>query len=278
MAPLSGSTRRWLQFRLRTLLAAMAVLGVIARWISQPILKVRREAAAVEAVKRASGWVEFGPKSKLPHWLGRFFDPEFGQPLIKLRFAGVVSDDDLAVLDELPDIQELYATGPKLTDAGLAHLEGLANLQTLLLPSARITDRGLEHLERLSYLRELDLDYTPLTDAGLKRLATLTNLRDLSLARTKITDEGLKSLGEIQGLEVLDVSETRITDDGLKSLAGLKALKSLNLTGTKITKAGRAQLKSLTQLAILQYNLGPDAEDHPPTDPFSPSSSNPFPP
>src|SRR5262249_23027597 len=62
-----------------------------------------------------------------------------------------------------------------LSDEGLAHVAPLKNLETLSLSSAGISDNGLQHLAGLTKLEALDLSQTKITDAGLKHLAGLTN-------------------------------------------------------------------------------------------------------
>ena len=63
-----------------------------------------------------------------------------------------------------------------LTDQGLAHLSGLRNLDELVIQGSRITDEGLGHLRGLTKLKQLWLVNTGASQAGVQRLrAALPN-------------------------------------------------------------------------------------------------------
>ena len=81
-----------------------------------------------------------------------------------------------------------------VTDDDLAHLRGLPNLESLEIHSPDITDAGLEHLKTLTTLKELNLHSTNVTDAGLEHLIGLTGLKTLNLHGTKIKPEGVDKL------------------------------------------------------------------------------------
>src|SRR5436190_15033492 len=66
-----------------------------------------------------------------------------------------------------------FAGNRDLSDDDLALLKHLPQLEVLVLSDTPITDRGLEHLKDLSQLRALRLDGTRISDAGLKHLAGL---------------------------------------------------------------------------------------------------------
>ena len=72
----------------------------------------------------------------------------------------------------------------QITDDGLANLKGLRNLELLDLRGTDITDAGLEHLKSLSKLQQLSLNYTNVTEAGVKALKdALPNLKDVSVGQ-----------------------------------------------------------------------------------------------
>ena len=59
-----------------------------------------------------------------------------------------------------------------MTDDGLAKLVHLQQLEELWLLDTAVTDAGVEHLAKLKNLRELDLILTQVTPQGVERLRT----------------------------------------------------------------------------------------------------------
>ena len=88
----------------------------------------------------------------------------------------------------LTNLQHLYLSDTKVSDAGLQHLANLTNLQHLYLGGPKVSDAGLQHLANLTNLQHLYLSGTKVSDAGLQHLANLTNLQHLYLSGTKVSD------------------------------------------------------------------------------------------
>ena len=66
---------------------------------------------------------------------------------------------------------------PRITDADLSILADLPNLKDLNLDHAPITDEGLKQIARVPGLQMLSLSETQMTDAGLAELGPLTGLK-----------------------------------------------------------------------------------------------------
>jgi internalin A len=81
-----------------------------------------------------------------------------------------VTDDDLARLSELVDLQWLSLYGSEVTDEGLSHLSGLPKLTLLNLTKTGITDDGVAALGRIGSLRTVHLTETKVTPSGVERL------------------------------------------------------------------------------------------------------------
>ncbi len=101
----------------------------------------------------------------------------------------VLTDDDLAVLQELGPVLELDIKSTGITDAGLKHLSPLTQLKRLHLEKTKITDAGLASINGLTELEYLNLYGTGVTDAGLAHLKKLGKLRNLYLWQTKVKFE-----------------------------------------------------------------------------------------
>lgn len=111
-----------------------------------------------------------------------------------------ISDSELLHLKGLPELTYLWIAGasdptkPHITDDGLAYLSDLFQLEELLAGYNPITNSGLQHLRNLDNLRVLALNYTLITDAGLESLAMLKNLKTLNVSGTKVTSAGVAKL------------------------------------------------------------------------------------
>jgi hypothetical protein len=210
--------RRWNQFSLRTLLIGVTLAGCGLGWLGIKIREARQQQAAVAAIEKAGGFVEYdylfgsqpdggrSPRLSGPAWLHSVLGDDF--------FRNVVSVDH---------------RGRSFGDADMAQLRGLTQLRRFGLCGARITDAGLEYLTELTKLQELHLAYCEgLTDAGLERLKGLRKLQFLNLVETEIDDAGLERLSGLTQLKKLYLANTRVTDAGVAKLQ--KALPRCEIT------------------------------------------------
>jgi hypothetical protein len=78
-----------------------------------------------------------------------------------------VSDTDLAGILHLTGLEELYLSGPRLTDAALSGISSHTNLKRIYLYQTSISDQGLIHLQRLPGLEGLTSSGNAITDEGL---------------------------------------------------------------------------------------------------------------
>jgi hypothetical protein len=106
-----------------------------------------------------------------------------------------VYDDDLAALDELPDIR-ILTFGPFISDRGLVHLQSLSQLWSLNMASSAISDAGLEHLASLQRLQYLAIQNANISDNGLAHLRELNSLVYLGLYETRVTRSGAVALSK----------------------------------------------------------------------------------
>jgi len=225
-------------------------------------------------------------------------------------------EDDLRQLREFPHLQRLTLEArDALSDEALAHLADLAELQRLSLCRTRINGTGLVFLKKLPALQELDLSYCrqlavdslvhlaecqslgtlsldqrgnrsanddnwrqalrirawdrghgdaqlaenrgEVGDEALMHLGRIKSLHRLSLRLSSLTDAGLASLQGLQQLEELDLSYTAVSGDGLRALATLPKLKRLVLDFTYVVDEDLAILKDFPQLVDLSLRGTP---------------------
>jgi Leucine-rich repeat (LRR) protein len=133
---------------------------------------------------------------------------------LDLSFAGV---DDLAMIAELPALEELTLQGNTIRD--FTPLLSLKRLQHLDLFRNSISSlKGIDSFHNLTYLQ---LRENAIQDVTF--VASLTHLERLYLEGNKITD--ITPLASLVNLEVLGLSGNRIKDiSALKSLTGLMGL------------------------------------------------------
>ncbi len=171
----------------------------------------------------------------------------------------------LGSLPELPRLKKL-TLGTGLTDEGLLCLRMLPSLEALMIGPSRITGTGLATLTNIPSLRVLELHQADLPApqdwAALGKLSLLERL-ELMHTRSKVTDAHVAGLVDLEALEDLTLSaivvrdrqaiaRLDVTDEGLTHLAKLKRLKRLSLTGAPITDEGLQKLATLPQLERLE--------------------------
>jgi hypothetical protein len=133
-----------------------------------------------------------------------------------------VDDETMQLIGKLTNLKVIslgYQSGMgfKITDNVLAYLKNLKNLESIVLYDANITDAGLMHLEDLKKLKFLNLTRTNITDAGLVHLKDLTNLKVIFLGYTRVSDAGLMHLKGLTNLKTI-VRGLRFTKAGMDEL------------------------------------------------------------
>jgi serine/threonine protein kinase len=148
-----------------------------------------------------------------------------------------ISNNSLANVAKLRDLQSLNVDGTDVTDEGFKQLE-LQKLGGLDLSDTRVTNQGLDYISSLmKRIDWLSLRGTDITDGGMSRLSSLRHLVTLNLSNTKLTDVGLAQIEELRlpRLSKIDVAQDEITNSGVIALSKITTLRTLNLNRTKIT-------------------------------------------
>ena len=129
--------------------------------------------------------------------------------------AGSFDDKQAALLAALAEnIVWLKLGDTKVSDQTLAEIAKLKNLQKLHLENTAVTDAGLKNLKNLPYLEYINLVGTAVSDAGLKDLTACKSLKQVYLWQSKATDAGVAALKQaLPGVEVvLGTTEQQIAD------------------------------------------------------------------
>ncbi|QDV23903.1 leucine-rich repeat domain-containing protein [Aureliella helgolandensis] len=114
-----------------------------------------------------------------------------------------LDDASMSSVGKMTTLKRLNLWRVALTDEGIAHLANLNNLEWLNLDNTRLSDAGVAYLSGMTKLKFLHLGSTSVSDAGLDALHPLTNLKDLKVTRTAVTAAGVEAVEQaIPGVSV----------------------------------------------------------------------------
>lgn len=132
-------------------------------------------------------------------------------PELQKLMIGRLRDEDLISLAKCEKLKrlELGLEGP-ITNEGLAHLAGLQNLEMLTIPGEGITDEGLVHLAGMEQLDMLTIR-GHITDAGLRQLAKYKSLGSVNINTTeRVSQAAMKQLHtSLPNLWMFSVNQNR---------------------------------------------------------------------
>jgi len=167
--------------------------------------------------------------------------------LVGLNFAYFtgppVTDEDVVLLKDLPELQHLILAKTATSADGLKHLKRLTKLTHLTLPDT-VEARGFKHISFLPSLISLSIHLGKKAELGLRELSHLPRLRFLRLHHD-VTNAGLKHLMSFGGLRKLEIWSEHLTDASVPLFEPLAHLASLEIRDCLITKKGEKALKKL---------------------------------
>jgi Leucine-rich repeat (LRR) protein len=196
--------------------------------------------------------------------------------LTSLRLSGAgVTDDVLAHIPAMTELQILEITNSQLSPGAVARLPRMPELTTVSLLGNTIDSHTLHWLSKLPRLRRLDIssvtyvpESVPLKSWRIRMLNALDlrhsdratailqslqteRLESLNVADCQLNDEDLSVLQKFPGLRDLVLSENPLTGSGLKALQN-QLLSHLDLSGSSVTDSG---LSCLSQRDFLPGSL-----------------------
>lgn len=184
--------------------------------------------------------------------------PENAAYLAKIRGLRVlhvsqdITDDVVAVLSGLSELEWLLIDGESLTDESLVHLGRLPKLRHLgVIPAGFRGESGASSLLPVTLEVLYITTRRGLDDRFVTALPPLPNLRHLHLRETWITDAALPKIGTFRALRELDLGNMELSDAGIAHLADLRRIEELDLDGSPITDIGFATLSKLASLEVL---------------------------
>jgi Leucine-rich repeat (LRR) protein len=276
---IGASTRRWyrfpfrLKFWLRTLLLGVLIFGSAVGWLASLVKRAHEQRRVVQRVESLGGKVSYDytlnwdrtdgkPSPPGNRFIRAIVGDDVYARVAAVHFMSPVSDVELQVVKELPDLTGIGIYDGTISSKGLENFQALGKLNSLNLTRTTVTTTDLSSSPIGSRLEQLSLGGAPVVDGTLLALPKLINLEGLQLIDASVTDNGLSSVGSCSGLRSLDLFRcTAITDKGIGQLKSLKNLRHLRIAGVPITEASLVLLDELPQLEELQLRGLPLADE-----------------
>ncbi len=218
---MSKTWRRWLQFRLRTLLVAVTLtavgLGVWNAYIHP--YRLQRQAELWLSNRGARIQARTGG----PVWLRWAAGDSFFRDAVEVHLEGntTVRDGDLAVLARLPSLERLYLARTNIGDPAIQHIAGLKNLRRLSLWRTKATGRGLAQLAGLDQLTLLDVHGIDVTAEAIETFRALPSLRKVILDQVTIPPSHLAVLRRLPAERYGRLTITGLTDQDCRAFVML---------------------------------------------------------
>lgn len=175
-----------------------------------------------------------------------------------------ITDETLALLSGLKELEQLSTDGIQLTDAGYKHFAAFQKLKSLAFfhpayRSEKFTGSGLAELRALPHLERLTFAGSTAGDTALEAIGQLTQLKEFRTWHTAQTQAGNAHLVKLTRLTGLRIgqrlpewgkdSPASFDDSTLATLAQIQTLESVELTEARLTAAIIPHLKALPKLA-----------------------------
>ncbi|OYW26899.1 MAG: hypothetical protein B7Z47_07140, partial [Chthoniobacter sp. 12-60-6] len=178
-----------------------------------------------------------------------------------------ITDDTLALLTGLVELEQLSTDGILLTDAGYKHFAAFQKLKSLAFfhpafRSKEFTGTGLVSLKALPKLERLTFAGSTAGDVAMDAIGQLTQLKEFRTWHTAQTQAGNASLVKLTNLTALRIGQ-RLPEWGKDSpvsfdestmavVAQMKTLESLELTEARLSGKIIPQLQAQPKLAKLK--------------------------
>jgi len=181
--------------------------------------------------------------------------------------------DDFRTLGSFTTIKNLSISGKTITDETMALLTGLVELEQLSTDGISLTDAGYKHFAAFQKLKSLAFFHPAFrskdfTGSGLASLKALPKLERLTFAGSTAGDVAMEAIGQLTQLKEFRTWHTAQTQAGNAALLKLTQLTGLRL-GQRLPEWGKdtpisfdestmaviAQIKTLESLELTEARL-----------------------
>jgi len=178
-----------------------------------------------------------------------------------------ITDQTIALLTGLVELEQLSTDGIQLTDAGYKHFVAFQKLKSLAFfhPAFRskdFTGSGLASLKALTKLERLTFAGSTAGDVAMEAIGQLTQLKEFRTWHTAQTQAGNASLAKLTNLTALRMGQRlpewgkdtpiSFNESTMTVIAQIKTLESLELTEARLSAKIIPQLQALPKLAKLK--------------------------
>lgn len=178
-----------------------------------------------------------------------------------------ITDETIALLTGLTELERLSSDGIQLTDEGYKHFTAFQKLKSLsffhpAFRSEKFTGTGLAHLKSLPKLERLTFAGSTAGDAALEAIGQLTQLKEFRTwhtAQTQVGNAHLVKLTNLTGLRMGQRlpswgkdSPISFDESTMGTLAQIKSLEALELTEARLSAKIIPHLKALPKLTKLK--------------------------
>jgi hypothetical protein len=190
--------------------------------------------------------------------------------MLSVSSAKTLTDEMLALLTGLTELEDLSTEGIQLTDDGFKHFSAFQKLRRLKffhpsLRSPKMTGSGLTELKVLPKLESLTFAGTTAGDAALEAVGHLPQLKEFRTWHTAQTQAANVHLAKLTNLTSLRIgqrlpsfvkdSAPSFDESTMDVLTQIKTLESLELTEARLSAKIIPQLKALPKLKRLKLEM-----------------------
>ena len=127
----SARRRRRPRFSIRTLLLLTAIIAVACGWLGQQVASSLSQRNALNRLNQSVGHVNVGCRPEgagTESWMHRLCGDDFYPVVYFINLGGTtVTDSELSVFHELPDVVSIDLSSTSIGDGGVSHLKHLKN-------------------------------------------------------------------------------------------------------------------------------------------------------
>jgi hypothetical protein len=195
-----------------------------------------------------------------------------------------VGDDEVALLENIPNLAALTLDGIDVTDAGLQHLRGLQALQYVDLTNLpKVTEAGFKLLADLPKVEHIKLWNMPSPEVAIKGCAASKHLPQLIVGTMEVPESALVALSanntllrfhfekgakgltpasfahlaKMKKLNQLQIVDFPIDDAMAAEIGKLEGLQNLNIRESRLTETGFVSLSKLRNMQELSVTAPP---------------------
>jgi serine/threonine protein kinase len=143
-----------------------------------------------------------------------------------------LDDDDLVILDQIPNLESLYVRGTKVTADKLAKMKILPGLKAFAIGELENPQPVLARFKDMPHLSTLHMANCTLTENDLEKLGKATTLTWLQLIAIKgLDDNTLNHLRGLTNLRNLDIRHSNVSPKCITVLKDLPQLRLVTVSG-----------------------------------------------